>query len=77
MTTTEFKSIQRFSTDNSLSSLQAAYNMSSTLNCKKVEGDPVHWVQCPGVSAPLIVKWSRCIFGTYAYLKLYRSSLMV
>lgn len=45
--------IQRFSTDNSLSSLQAAYNMSSTLNCEKVEGDPIHWVQCPGVSTPL------------------------
>jgi hypothetical protein len=27
--------------------------MSSTLNCEKVEGDPVHWVQCPGVSTPL------------------------
>lgn len=45
--------IQRISTDNSLSSLKAAYNMSSTLNCEKVEHDPVHWVQCQGVSTPL------------------------
>ena len=45
--------IQRISIDNSLSSLKAAYNMSSTLNCEKIEGDPVHWVQCPGVSTPL------------------------
>ena len=45
--------IRRINEDNNLMSLMQAYTMCSALNCEKRKRDPVHWVQCQGVSTPL------------------------